>query len=127
MKNHIHVIALFLSSFHVIPSQHRQGTLQWFSTKAYNHENQLTKLSMKAKRINEIQKRRINLNFTRLLCLVSDKENKKERKLNSKKILKSYLYEIHLLHSCGSQKFFKTFLLSPAYRSKKLFKEPQRR
>ena len=70
MKNHIHVIAVFLNSFHVIPSQHRQGTLQWFSTKAYNHENQLTKPSMKAKRINETQKRRVNLNFTRLLCLV---------------------------------------------------------
>ena len=83
---------------------------------------------MKAKRINEIQKRRINLNFTRLLCLVSDKEKKKkERKSNSEKILKSYLYEIHLLHSCGAQKFLKTFLLSPAYRSKKLFKQPQRR
>ena len=48
------------------------GTLQWFSTKAYNHENQLTKPSMKAKRINETQKRRVNLSFTRLLCLVSD-------------------------------------------------------
>ena len=126
MKNHIHVIAVFLTSFNVIPSQHRQGTLQWFSTKAYNHENQLTKLSMKAKRINETQKRRVNLNFTRLLCLVSDK-NKKERKSNSEKILKSYLYEIHLLHSCGTKKLLKTFLLSPAYRSKKLFKQPQRR
>ena len=100
MKNHIHVIAVFLNSFHVIPSQHRQGTLQWFSTKAYNHENQLTKPSMKAKRINETQKRRVNLNFTRLLCLVSNiKKKKKKGKWNSEKIIKSYLYEIHLFHS----------------------------
>ena len=85
MKNHIYVIAVFLTSVNVIPSQHRQGTPQWFSTKAYNHENQLTKLSMKAKRINETQKSRINLNFTRLLCLVSDKEkNKKENRTPKK-------------------------------------------
>ena len=80
MKNHIHVIAVFLTSFNVIPSQHQQGTPQWFSNKAYNHEYQLTKLSMKAKRINETQKRRVNLNFTRLLCLVSDKKKKKENR-----------------------------------------------
>ena len=88
MKNHIHVIAVFLNSFHVIPSQHRQGTLQWFSTKAYNHENQLTKPSMKAKSINETQKRRVNLNFTRLLCLVSDKEKKKRKKIELRKNFK---------------------------------------
>ena len=85
MKNHIHGIAVYLTSFNVIPSQHRQGTPQWFSTKAYNHENQLTKPSMKAKSINETQKRRVNLNFTRLLCLVSDKEKEKKENRTPKK------------------------------------------